>query len=431
MNSIRQSLSPQTRLRQFVVDTVLGAGTFGITYLADDLDLDRRVVIKEYLPREIAMRDPQSAQVVPFEGCEHAYREGLERFWREVRTLARFDEPNIASILSFFRTDGTAYAVMRYEQGESLKQRLERDCAPWSENELIELARALLTGLSCVHGADFIHRDIKPGNIYLPRGGEPILIDFGAARTLPRQSQEELTAIYSIGYAPLEQYANDARLQGPWSDLYALGASLYRCATGASPIPANTRMAALQQGHPDPMPTACLRCRGQYSPALLELIDDLLQLQYAARPQSATAALERLPELGQSAAPDPVLPDPPRPDGPIPGAASTDEVADTESIDDVLRRRWPSGVRRLRLIPGTLLMLLILAVVWWLGNVDHNAAPTAAATQITLPVAAPADPVNAADGRLPGVGSGTLIITEPLPLPAPGDGAAGDTDREP
>jgi hypothetical protein len=222
------------RLHWYVIEQVLGQGGFGITYLAHDPNLDRRVAIKEYMPSEVARRRAD-ASARPRTGTQaERYAWGLERFLSEARTLARFDHPNIVRVHSVFEANNTAYMVMRFEEGEDLASLLERRGA-LPEGELNNCLMPILDGLELVHASGFIHRDIKPENIYVRQDGSPVLLDFGSARQ-SFGSAKTMTILVAPGYAPLEQYHGDATSQGPWTDIYGLGATCYRAITGHAPL---------------------------------------------------------------------------------------------------------------------------------------------------------------------------------------------------
>ncbi len=197
---------------QFAVGRVLGKpGGFGITYLGWDLNLQTRVAIKEYLPRDLAGRATDRATVAPHTQDEgEQFRYGLEQFLREARTLAQIDHPNIVRVRHFFEANGTAYLVMDYYQGLSLAEHLERQGGRLPEEQAKQLLLPILDGLRAVHAKGFLHRDIKPQNIYLARldagGTRPILLDFGAARQAMGERSRSLSVVVSAGYAPFEQY---------------------------------------------------------------------------------------------------------------------------------------------------------------------------------------------------------------------------------
>lgn len=182
------------------------------------------------------------------------YAYGLQRFLEEARVLAKFKERSIVRLSRFLEANGTGYLIMDYEEGESLAERL-RGAGVLEEAELCAIAIPILEGLRAVHAKNFLHRDIKPGNIFIRRDGSPVLLDFGAARQVLGEQTRTLTGMVTPGYAPVEQYGARGK-QGPWTDLYALGATLYHCVSGKAPVEAPDRIAALQGGEPDPLTPA-------------------------------------------------------------------------------------------------------------------------------------------------------------------------------
>ena len=232
---------------QFVVGRVLGKpGGFGITYLGWDLNLQTRVAIKEFLPRDLAGRATDRATVAAHSGDDgEQFRFGLVQFIREARTLAQLDHPNIVRVRQFFEANGTAYLVMDYYQGFSLAEYLDQQGGRIPEEQAKQLMLPILDGLRAVHAKGFLHRDIKPQNIYLARldsgGVRPILLDFGAARQAMGERSRSLSVVVSPGYAPFEQYHRKGH-QGPWTDIYSAAAVLYRMVTGEAPPEANERM---------------------------------------------------------------------------------------------------------------------------------------------------------------------------------------------
>jgi serine/threonine protein kinase len=270
---------------------VLGVGGFGVTYLAWDSHLEKPVAIKEYLPGELAARGADG-KVVPLSPEREAdYRWGLERFLQEARTLARFEHPNIVRVLRYFEANGTAYMVMDYERGEPLKTVLQHSPQP-PETLLKELARPLLDGLAVVHAGGFLHRDIKPDNIVVRANGQPVLIDFGAARNAIGGTTRSLTAVLTPGYAPLEQYSGEGR-QGPWTDLYAFAGVLYRAVTNHPPPDAVTRLRA------DSVSGGLAAARGRYSAPFLRAIEWALTMDEKRRPQSVDEWLRALFDAGE------------------------------------------------------------------------------------------------------------------------------------
>jgi len=233
-----------TRLRnQYVIGPVLGAGSFGITYRAHDDWLDTTVAIKEYYPRHLAGRTKGTLTIKPTSTDEAEDLEfGLRRFLEEGRTLARFDHPNIVRVRSYFEAHGTGYLVMDYYEGDSLDEYLPRQGGRLSEIEAVRLLHDVLDGLQAVHAEEVLHRDIDPGNVYRTVDGKAVLLDFGAARAAVTERTQDLSVIFKPGYAPYEQYQNDGT-QGPWTDVYACAATLYKCLTGIRPPEASQRKA--------------------------------------------------------------------------------------------------------------------------------------------------------------------------------------------
>jgi len=278
------ALPAGSRLHWYVLERVLGQGGFGITYLAHDTNLDRPVAIKEYLPAETARRRSDGSASPHSDALAKRYAWGLERFLLEARTLARFDHRNIVRVLSVFEANNTAYMVMRFEEGEDLATQLERR-GTLTERQLTDCLLPILDGLELVHAAGFIHRDIKPENIYVRRDGSPVLLDFGSARQ-SFGSAKTLTILVAPGYAPLEQYYGDASTQGPWTDIYGLGATCYRAIAGRAPLDAVARAKGVLGSVREILAPASEVGRGRYSESFLAAIDRSLQLSERDRPQT-------------------------------------------------------------------------------------------------------------------------------------------------
>jgi len=285
------ALPLRTRLgEQFIVGRVLGKpGGFGITYLGWDLRLQTRVAIKEYLPRELATREPNGVRVIGHTPQESSvFREGLKRFLGEARTLARLDHPNIVRVRQFFGANQTAYLVMDYYEGLSLAEYVERQGGRLSEDTARSLMLPVLDGLKAVHAQGFLHCDIKPQNIYLARlssgGVRPILLDFGAARQAVGEHSRSMSSVVTVGYAPYEQYLRKGR-QGPWTDVYAIGAVFYRLVTGEVPPEAIER-----REHDTLKPATDYGI----SPALSAVLSDALAVEPEKRLQTVQTLRERL-----------------------------------------------------------------------------------------------------------------------------------------
>lgn len=228
-------LPPGSRLNgRYIVGTPLGQGGFGITYIGYDTTLNSKVAIKEYYPSDIAGRSKTNCTVVAFTQGADDYETGKRRFLNEARTLAKFAEhPCIVGVKDFFDENGTAYMVMEYLNGVSLKEYLNRNGGKISPEEAISILMPVIDALRAVHKVGIIHRDISPDNIFITRDARVRLIDFGSARqTL--NGQKSLSVMLKPGYAPEEQYRSQGN-QGPWTDIYALTATFYRMITGTVP----------------------------------------------------------------------------------------------------------------------------------------------------------------------------------------------------
>ncbi len=220
---------------RYLIGKVLGVGGFGITYLGYDLTLDYKVAVKEYMPSGYATRaEDKYTLTVTSSSQQQAYDEGLDKFLSEARTLAKFhNTPNVVSVQDFFKENNTAYFVMEYVDGESLKDYLDKNGGRISYQAAINILMPIMKALSKVHAQGLIHRDISPDNISITSTGEPKLLDFGAARSAYGENKS-VSVILKHGLAPIEQYSNHGNM-GPWTDVYAMGASLYRSITGILP----------------------------------------------------------------------------------------------------------------------------------------------------------------------------------------------------
>lgn len=230
-------LHPGTKLRgRYIIGTVLGFGGFGITYKAWDENLGTIVAIKEYYPTGLVQRIPGERVVIIYEGQRRKeYFQGLSRFLDEARNMAKFhNNPNIVHVDDFFEENNTAYIVMEFLDGISLKGFLKQENGKIDCDTAIEIAMSIIDALRQIHKEGIIHRDISPDNIFLCGGGKIKLIDFGAARFSDEEKEVTRSIILKPGFAPPEQYQSKSK-QGPWTDIYALSATLYRCLTGTLP----------------------------------------------------------------------------------------------------------------------------------------------------------------------------------------------------
>lgn len=274
----RNALPLGSMLLEYRLDSVLGAGGFGMTYLGYDTLLQKKVAVKEYLPVELAVRAPDGAIVPVNSGSDYNYKWGLDRFLQEARLLGRFSHPNIVSVVRYFEANGTAYMVMNYESGLSFSQLLKRIAQP-DEAMLMRILMPLLDGLHAVHEAGFLHRDIKPSNLFIRDTGQPVLLDFGSARVATGATTRSITSILTPGYAPLEQYSKDGN-QGPWTDIYSLSAVLYRAVVGDNPPDVVTRLSD------DTVMNTLITVRDRFSHGFLHAINRGLEVDEKKRPQS-------------------------------------------------------------------------------------------------------------------------------------------------
>ncbi|MFT4435063.1 protein kinase domain-containing protein [Caballeronia sp. 15715] len=279
------ALTPGTRLAEFEIVSLIGEGGFGIVYLARDISLHRNVAIKEYMPAMLASRIGMTNVEVKSERHADAFDMGLKSFINEARLLAHFDHPSLVKVFRFWEGHGTAYMAMPYYEGATLLDTLRAMREPPGEAWLRAVLEPLVDAIGALHREHCWHRDIAPDNVMLLAGsGRPVLLDFGSARRVIGDMTQALTAFLKPGYAPIEQYAEVPSLrQGPWSDVYALGALGYFAILGKTPPPAVARI--VEDGF---VPLARAAPPG-YSAALLSTFDEALVLWPAERTRSIEA----------------------------------------------------------------------------------------------------------------------------------------------
>ncbi|WP_140634220.1 serine/threonine protein kinase [Methylibium rhizosphaerae] len=424
------ALQPGTRLGEFEIQRVLGVGGFGIVYLAFDHALERLVALKEYMPQALAARGQGASVSIRSTSHVETFGVGLRSFVNEAKLLARFDHPSLVKVYRFWEDNGTAYMVMPYYQGRTLRDVRKSMEQPPGEAWLRDLLEPLLGALDVLHKEQVYHRDIAPDNILLLANGQPVLLDFGAARRVIGDRTQTLTAILKPNFAPIEQYAETAGLrQGPWTDLYALGAVMHFCLTGRPPTPAAARAVH------DELPTArsvaatlASEAHLHYSDAFVGAIDACLTVRPQGRPENV-AALQALlrgegaQQAGQAASPTaayaPTQPySPPRPAAPaeaaheatvvVPRAPSQPQTAwapatgapPLESARPPAeasaggRRRWPLAA--LGIVP-----IVFAGLLWYVTSKPERgpaevqaAASSPAASAVAMPAsAAPAQTV--------------------------------------
>jgi len=276
---------------------VVGSGGFGITYEAEDINLATLVAIKEYYPFDFGDRDATMSVRPKSDRHKSTFDWGRSNFLLEARTLARFEHPSIVRVSRVFEANSTAYMVMRFEQGKNFENWLKGLGRPPTQEELDRIAAPMLDALEMMHAQNFLHRDIAPDNIMVRPDGTPVLLDFGTARRAVAEKSRALTGIVKAGYSPQEQYAADSRLQGPWSDLYAFGGTLYRAVTGKAPEEATLRF------DEDRMASAVEAAKGSYRRSFLAAIDACLKIRHSERPRSVSQLRPMLLGQGQPAMP--------------------------------------------------------------------------------------------------------------------------------
>jgi len=281
------ALPSGTRLGDFEVTGIIGEGGFGIVYVAFDNSLHRKVALKEYMPSALANRMGDYSVAVRSDSHEQTFRAGLRSFINEARLLAQFDHPALIKVYTFWEQHGTAYMAMQLYEGRTLKDVLRESPRP-DEAWLKSLLSPLLDALETLHAAQCYHRDIAPDNILILKNGNPVLLDFGAARRIIGDMTQAVTVILKPGYAPIEQYADDATMQqGPWTDVYALSAVLHLAMTGKAPPASVARMIN------DPMRPLRDTVQG-YSEEFLSAVELGLSVRPEQRPQSIAEFRELL-----------------------------------------------------------------------------------------------------------------------------------------
>lgn len=280
------------RINEFEIQGVLGSGSFAIVYRAHDHSLNQTRAIKEFLPKGLAARFDNNAITILSKKDESAYSAGLAGFIEEARLLAGINHPSVVRVYRCIEANRTAYMVMDLCQGETLEQRIERQ-PEFEEQWIRDFLFSLLGGIEALHAARILHRDIKPSNIFLAEGSRPILIDFGSARQLSNDEvQRPMTAMVTYNYSAPEQWDSTGQFpQGPYSDIYSLGATCYEMVVMRKPSASNTRLLR------DLLVPASELAKKKYTPKFLKTIDKALNIAVKDRYQNAR---EWLDELGSS-----------------------------------------------------------------------------------------------------------------------------------
>lgn len=287
MTNPANALPAGTRVDEFVIERVLGGGGFSIVYLAVSARTKRSVVIKEYMPVSIATRD-ESMSVIPLaEQHTERFNHGRRLFFQEASTLTTLKHPNIVNVINFFRANGTVYMVMAYEEGVNMQAYIKKHKGNLSEPFIKAVFLPLLNGLQMIHSKGLLHLDIKPGNIHLRSGANPLLLDFGAVHEMMQSRQFQPNQVITPGFSPIEQL-DPGGYVGPWTDIYAIGATMRACLEGVSPPPSP------QRREKDMMRPAASAFKKKYSPYLLEAVDWAMEVDPMLRPQSVDKLIEAL-----------------------------------------------------------------------------------------------------------------------------------------
>jgi len=437
------ALLPGTRLAEFEIREVIGAGGFGIVYRAWDVALQRHVALKEYMPVSLAGRGAGERVTLRSRACEETFALGLKSFVNEARLLARFDQPALVKVLRFWEANGTAYMSMPLYKGHTLRQlRKEMGSSVLDEAWIRALIEPLLGALEVMHDAEVYHRDIAPDNILWCDGNRPVLLDFGAARLVLADRTQDVTAILKPQYAPIEQYPEAPLLrQGPWTDLYALAGTCYFMLTRRAPLPATARVLGDEL---EPLvqlaPSGC-------SPRLLEILDWMMAVRPHDRPQSVAQVRDalagriavpvRMRAQAPAASTDPASPSsgyektilattmclPPLPQTAASnstGASSATPVALPPHEADLERDERSVTPPPKSRLPSKALLSLLVAVTVATGawTTRQQWMPAIGLRMTTLPAADSASSAEALDDTASAAASGTLVVVSDVALRA-------------
>lgn len=280
-------LQSGTIIDQYIIERELAHGGFSSVYLARQMADQVQVAIKEYLPRKFAHRTWSNVVVANSEETAPLFKRGRVLFFEEAKVLAKLKHPNIVEVIGFFKANSTVYMVMTYDYGVTLDKVLQNKLLPVTEEFLLALFNSLLAGLAHIHSHHFVHLDIKPANILVRPGNDALLLDFGAIQSFPKSHLGKQTKVLTKGYSPIEQHDLSAQL-GPWTDIYAVGASMRHCLELKAPMPAQDRL------QHDTMVPAVKAFKKQLPEHMLKAIDWAMALQPQNRPQSVAELQQAL-----------------------------------------------------------------------------------------------------------------------------------------
>jgi len=439
------TLAAGTRLGEFEVTKTIGEGGFGIVYLAWDHSLDRKVALKEYMPTSLAYRAGATDIKPRSERHQETFEAGLKSFINEAKMLAQFEHPSLLKVYRFWEANGTAYMVMPFLEGSTVRDTVRAMPEPPDEAWILGLLAPLLDALVVLHSAQIYHRDIAPDNVLLMADtGRPLLLDFGAARRVIGDMTQALTAILKPGYAPVEQYADMPGLkQGPWTDVYALAAVVHWMIMRKTPPPSVGRL------FDDPYVPLAQSAAGRYSDTFLRAIDHAL----AVMPEKRTTSIEAMRvELFGGTLPASA----PTPAAPAAGTA-TQEVPRSQSHPrtETLRHEptrqmvppttqparlgtepaapTPAASSKMPLVAGGIGLIVVAALaafaLWPKATPPGPTTPTVVAPAVTTAPAAPSGPAPTPVVATPRADTPAVVApaasappatatTAPTPLPA-------------
>ncbi|PYG52134.1 serine/threonine protein kinase [Pantoea sp. AG1095] len=387
-NHTPNALPAGYRFNEFEIKEVIGGGGFGIVYRAWDHQLERTIAIKEYMPVSLAVRAADMSLELRGERFHKLFTAGRNSFIQEARLLARFNHPGLLHVLRFWEENGTAYMGTLYYSGMTLKEWQITSPDSIDESWIRRLLPPLFGAIDTIHAAGYLHRDISLDNIQIQENQLPVLLDFGSARKEIGNLSDETEIMLKPGFAPIEQYSEEGEIeQGPWTDIYALGAVLHNLITGHAPPVSVVR--CIEDNY---QPLVERKPQG-YSLPLLHAIDCALAMKPADRPQSidAFASLIDLPvsdvEALSTTIPlvaEPVVPVEPSVATPEPQVLAVNHAAAT------VEPLTPRNVRRLSpgLVVAAAIAVLAVVVVVWKANHHREAPPVAASTAPAAPAAA-------------------------------------------
>lgn len=287
MPDSRVSLPAGTNLDCYSIIRLMGSGGFSLIYLAKDNDSGDNVVIKEYLPKKLTSRGPGLEVEVIGEKALEQFNQGRKLFYQEAKALAVLKHPNIVNVRTFFLSNGTAYMVMDYERGKNLGHYIKRRKGKLSARFMFAVFPPVLGALDLIHSKGHLHLDIKPSNVHLRPGGNPLLLDFGAIHQIATTRSRQLSQVVTPGFSPIEQYYSSGYV-GPWSDVYSIGSTMRACIEGGPPPSAVERHAK------DKLQSAIKLFKRHYPKRLLEVIDWAMEIDPLLRPQDAGSMLDAL-----------------------------------------------------------------------------------------------------------------------------------------